>query len=290
MLHTIQNDHLTVRAQTTGAELYSICLDGTEYLWQGDAAYWSDRSPTIFPYVARLTDEKYTYRGKTYSMPIHGFAPKAEFTLDSQTDTSMTFLLKSSEETLQQYPFQFRFYVTYAISGTTLTIRFRVENDDEKAMHFGLGTHPGINIPLEQGLSFTDYRLRFDPPCQPMRIGFTPDCFPNGNDKPYALQNGCELPLHHDLFDDDAIALREMSHTVTLESPKGTHGVTVHSPDQPIFGLWHMPKTDAPYVCLEAWSSLPSRKGMIEDLETQPDLIKLDAGKTYETAITLTLR
>ena len=50
MIHTIQNQHLQVSASTAGAELRSIRgCGGTEYLWQGDPAYWGDRAPNIFP-------------------------------------------------------------------------------------------------------------------------------------------------------------------------------------------------------------------------------------------------
>ena len=57
-----------------GAELHSIqTLDGTEYLWQGDPAVWNGQAPNLFPYVARLTDQKYTFEGKEYSMKSHGF-------------------------------------------------------------------------------------------------------------------------------------------------------------------------------------------------------------------------
>ena len=60
MNHTIQNEFLTVTAAEKGAQLQSILgRDGTEYLWQGDAKYWSDRALNIFPYVARLTEGSY---------------------------------------------------------------------------------------------------------------------------------------------------------------------------------------------------------------------------------------
>ena len=45
--------------------------------------------------------------------------------------------------------------------------------------------------------------------------------------------------------------------------------------DFPIFGIWHKPKSEAPYVCLEPWSSLPARDGVIERLDMQKDLIAL---------------
>ena len=54
-----------------------------------------------------------------------------------------------------------------------------------------------------------------------------------------------------------------------------------------MLGFWHMPKTDAPYVCLEPWSSLPSRQDVVEDLETQPDLISLPAGEVWTTTWSL---
>ena len=44
--------------------------------------------------------------------------------------------------------------------------------------------------------------------------------------------------------------------------------ICVTYPNMTYLGIWHMPKTDAPYICIEPWSSLPSRKNVVEDLET----------------------
>ena len=57
-----------------------------------------------------------------------------------------------------------------------------------------------------------------------------------------------------------------------------------------LFGIWHMPHTDAPYVCIEPWSSLPSRKGVVEDLETQENLQALKAKGYYSGFFTLKLK
>ena len=123
-------------------------------------------------------------------------------------------------------------------------------------------------------------------PCQPRRVEFTPECFITGNADPFPLENG-KLPLRHDLFDQDAIVLKGVPGEVTLRSAKGERGVTLTAPDLKVLGFWHMPKTDAPYVCLEPWSSLPSRQDVVEDLETQPDLISLPAGETWSTTWSL---
>ena len=57
----------------------------------------------------------------------------------------------------------------------------------------------------------------------------------------------------------------------------------VDYPDFQFIGFWHMPHTDAPYICIEPWSSLPSRQDVVEEFSQQSDLISLDAGNVYET-------
>lgn len=289
MLYHIENGRLHVAVSTAGAELMSVrSSQGTEYLWQGDAAYWSDRAPNIFPYVARLTQGCYTYQGKTYHMPIHGFAPTAEFAVTEEKADSITFTLESMPAFYEMYPFRFRFSIRYHLEGTILHAELTVENQDDKTMHFGLGGHPGICVPLEEGLTFEDYFLEF-PEGDLRRVEFTPACFITGREDPFPL-TGNRLPLRHDMFDDDAIVLKGVAGHVTLRSEKGQRSVTLLAEDLPVYGFWHMPGTDAPYICLEPWSSLPSRQDVVEDLETQPDLISLAPGHIYRTTWSLDCR
>lgn len=286
MLYHIENDFLHISISDRGAELMNIrSADGTEYLWQGDPTYWSDRALNIFPYVARLTNGCYTYQGKTYHLPIHGFAPTAQFTVAEQLPGSITFTLESCPEYYEMYPFLFRFSIRYYLEGTALHAEMKVENLDEKVMYFGLGGHPGINVPLEDGLCFEDYFLEF-PDADLRRVEFTPACFITGKEDPFPLENS-RLPLRHNMFDDDAIVLKGVPGEVTLRSEKGQRSVTLTARDLPVYGFWHMPRTDAPYICLEPWSSLPSRQDVVEDLQTQEDLIRLEAGKTYVTTWSL---
>ena len=291
MLHTIGNQFLSVSVNEMGAELWSILgCDGTQYLWQGDPRYWKDRALTIFPYVARLTQGRYVMDGQEYEMPIHGFAPHSRFHLIHKSEDSMTFELRSSEETLCMYPRNFAFRVVYALSESTLSVRYEIENCDQKTMYFGLGGHPGFNVPLEQGLCFEDYVLRFERPCTPVRVGFSEDCFVNGQDVPFNLEDDRILPLSHKLFDDDAIVISCAARKVTLESPCGKRAITVSYPDMPYLGIWHWPHTDAPYVCIEPWRSLPSKKDKIAVFEQQKDLVALEAGKTYINTWTIACR
>ena len=67
----------------------------------------------------------------------------------------------------------------------------------------------------------------------------------------------------------------------------GTHSVTVAFPDMPYLGIWHWPKTDAPYVCIEPWVSLPAKHGEVTVFEKQSDLISLEPGDVYANRWTI---
>lgn len=100
--------------------------------------------------------------------------------------------------------------------------------------------------------------------------------------------DGQKIHLRHTLFDDDAIVMENMAKAVTLSAEKGSRYVKVEYPQMDYLGIWHAPGTEAPYICIEPWSSLPSRKGIIEDLETQENLIRLEKGQVYTNRWSIT--
>lgn len=290
MIHTIQNDYLTVSVAEYGAELRSVRdAQGTEYLWQGDPKYWGDRSPMLFPFIGRLTNNRYKYMGKTYPMGIHGFAAASNFSVAEQGSDRIVLELADSPATREQYPFAFALRITYALQDKTLQVTYHVENRDSKTMPFGIGGHPGFNVPLAVGEGFEDYELEFACPCQPDRVGFSPAVYLNGQDAAYPLREGRFIDLKHSLFDEDAVILKNMAREVTLRSKVSGKGVTVSYSDMPYLGIWHWPQTDAPYVCIEPWSSLPSRQDVVEEFSCKSDLIQLAPGELYETTWSISL-
>lgn len=283
MIYTIFNEHLTVKINEKGAELWSIQdNDGAEYLWHGNEKYWADRAPNLFPYIARLTEGKYTFQGNEYKMDIHGFAKDMIFEAEQISDSHIVFSIAHTEETYKQYPFKFFFSIIYKLEGCKLSTIYYVRNDDDKTMYFGVGGHPGFNVPFEDNTDFNDYYLKFDCVENAKHIIFTEDCFVTDELREFALESGVHLPLTHDMFNNDAIVLTDIASSVTLKSDKSSKEIRVTYPDMPYLGLWHWPKTEAPYICIEPWSSLPSRKDVIEDLEIQPSLISLKSKCEYE--------
>lgn len=288
MVYTIKNDFLTASVSSLGAELTSIKTnDGCEYLWQADPAYWAGQAPIMFPTCGRLFEGKYTYLGKEYSLPNHGIARSSEFSLNCLSSSSLSLELKSSEVTKEKYPFDFTFIVTFSLSGNALKVEYLVRNDDTRELIFALGGHPAFNVPIESGARFEDYYVEFPHTSDALRVDFSPACFCTHNDKLFTQGGTRRINLTHDLFDNDAIFLYNVPKEISLKSDKTKRAVTLYFKDMKYVGLWHMPKTDAPYICIEPWSSIPATDGFIDDLLTKKEMIHLPSGYTHKKSYTI---
>ena len=277
MEYVLQNGSITAKVESYGAELRSVVKDGCEYLWQGDPAYWAGQAPILFPICGRLVEGKYTFEGKTYEMTLHGFAKRTEFAVASHTDTEIVFTLSETEATLAEYPFPFTLTVTYTLVGDEIRSSLTVKNTGDGILPFTLGAHPGFRVPLDGG-DFSDWSIRFPGGASPDQLIFSETCFNTGKKRAFPLFGGDTLPLRHSLFDNDAIFLSRVPERVRLESEKSSRFVEMTYPDFPYLGLWHKPKSDAPYVCIEPWCGLPTFDGEIEDFATKCDMFRILPG------------
>lgn len=282
MIYTLRNSEMEVQVSSKGGELVSLRdADKTEYIWIGDATYWKRHAPQLFPCIGRLTNNQYRMDGALHEMGQHGFLRDYELTKVEESETSLHLQLQSDASTRQLYDRVWIVDIFYSLCGKTLSVKFQVRNCDTRTMRFGYGIHPGFNVPLNPALRFEDYRLDFPEASIPKQMELTERYTISGGMHDYALEEGRYLPLQHSLFDHDAIILKDMPHTVTLGSQKDEKKVTVAFPDMPYLGIWHAPETDAPFVCIEPWSSLPSTDGVIDEFETKPDFITVEPEYTY---------
>ena len=292
MNYTISNDQIEVTVSDVGAELMSIksLKDGTEFLWQGDPAFWAGRAYNLFPICGRLAEGKYTFRGETYEMNLHGFVRKSTLDATVLARDKIDFGLRSDERTKAMYPFDFEYHICYSLVGSTVKMEISVINHTDSTMPFALGGHPGFNVPLAGAGTFEDWRLEFCPECEPVHVVFSDACLTTEERKPFPLEDGKILRLRHDLFDHDAVVLAGTSHRVSLKSDLSPHSVTVEVPDaMKYLGIWHAPKKEAPYVCIEPWTSLPAYDGRVDDLETKDDMFELSPLASYELIWTITV-
>ncbi len=295
MTHILENKQLRVEIDEHGAQVMSIYekTSNTEYLWQGDATYWAGRATLLFPICGRLIEGRYTYKGKSYDMLLHGFIRNVDLTVSAKNITSeepsISLTYSDNELTRAQYPFAFRYTVTYTLRGNTLDHKFLVENTGDEVLPFGIGGHPGFNIPLEAGTTFTDYYIEFSDICPARKLILTETCFMTDETEPFPLENGKIYRLHHDMFDNDAIFLRDMATSVTLKSDKTTKAVTVSYTNMPYLGLWHKPKTEAPYMCIEPWNGLPADDGIVDDMATKKYMNRIRPGESAEFGMSITI-
>ncbi len=274
MIHTIKNEFLSVGCDSLGAELSSIKSLKTnfEYLWQGDAAYWTSRAYNLFPIIGRMFKQTYFLNGKEYKMELHGIVRKSQLELVEKTETSMTFVYRSNEESFKIYPFHFNFFVTYTLEKNKLTHSFKVENLCKDVMYFGIGGHPGFNIPFDGGV-FEDYYLQFQSEGY-KRVIFSPDglVLPERNVMP--LKGGV-LNLEHYLFDNDAVIFEDYDGKVAFKKRGSNREIVVNYSDFKYVGFWQINKPDAPYVCVEPWSMLPANNGEYDHFESKEDIFTL---------------
>lgn len=282
--YTLKNQDITIQIASLGAELTSL-LDnetGTEYMWCADPAYWKRSSPVLFPVVGAYRNNESRYRGKTYSLPQHGFARDLEFTLLSQTGDSIWFVLEDTEETRAKYPFAFRLEIGYTLAGRSVQVSWRVSNPAREPMYFSIGGHPAFRCPLKEGEAQTDYSLAFDVPgpleSRLLGKGGVSDRF-----RTYPLSEG-RMRITGDLFDGDALIIENhQARKVSLVNPAGEVYLTVDF-DAPLFGIWSPPRKQAPFVCIEPWYGRADHEAFEGELDQREWGNELASGKVFEAS------
>lgn len=287
MVHHLQNTQCRVTVQEAGAELTSFrdLATDLEYIWTADPAVWPRHAPVLFPIVGKLPEGKYRYKGKTYALPQHGFARDEKFDLVDQKPNALTFALTSSEKTLAGYPFSFRLEIAYTLTGNSLETAYQVRNTGPDEMYFSIGAHPGFNCPLLPGEHFEDYYLDFEKPETVSRY-LLDEGLQNGRKQPvlFGLQR---LPLRYELFEQDAIVLKDLaSQKISLRTPLHGHGLDFEFRDFPYFGIWTK-EAGAPFICLEPWHGIASRVGDSGELQEKEGIIRLAAGESFACSYTI---
>jgi len=275
----LENSKIKVSLHPVGAELQSFYRKdlGLEYIWNGDVTFWPRHSPLLFPIVGGLIDDTFSYKGKNYILAKHGFARDMEFELENQSPQSVSFILKSSDETLKSYPFHFLLRVSYTLDENRITVKYEVENTSDETMYFSIGAHPAFNVPLTKGTVYADYFLEFENEENSLRHTLDGNII-NGT-VPY-LQSQQKLPLKEELFYEDAIIFKDLKSTsIAIKSDKSSHGLTYNFAGLPYMGIWAA--KDAPFVCIEPWCGIPDSENHNQKIEEKEGIIALEKGRKW---------
>lgn len=292
---TISRGGLRASIDSMGAQLTSLNLDGREYLWQADPAYWGKHAPVLFPIVGNLRDNAAESAAGPCRMERHGLARIAEHELVgvSEDGSAVTYEFCSSEVTRAAYPYDFTLNMTYALTGpASLTQTFSVTNTGSVDLPFSVGGHPAFNIPApggaEAGETFEDYEFRFArawtaacPKIVAGGLADPTDTFPT-------VEDSDVLPLSRSLFDYDTMIWDHVpGNAVSLVGTRSGHGVRVDFPGFDFLGVWSAP--GAPFVALEPWTGHATYTNEDDVLEHKENITLLAPGATDERSFTITL-
>jgi len=269
----LSNGILTAEISTYGAEILSVKKGDTENIWNGDPEFWNGHAPILFPICGRLKDGKYIFDGKEYEMGMHGFARTSEFLVESATDTSATFLLTASDETLSMYPFLFEFRAKYTLDENKLCVEYITKNTDTKKMYYSVGSHEAYACP--EGIE--EYSLLFDG-CQDLTNSLlTGPLINHTYDKDFGITD--ELPLKYRQFDIDTLVFEKLkSKKVTLKNRNTKREITVLFDDADILCVWTVDK--AGYLCIEPWNGAPDTVDCDYDIRKKLYIIELEPSAT----------
>jgi galactose mutarotase-like enzyme len=275
-MYYLENEYLKIAVASLGAELQSVrCVKtDTEYLWNGDPKFWTGRAPVLFPIVGAVKDGEYRLNGKTYKMPQHGFARKAEFAVTTQTDSYIAFETESTEETLACYPYAFSLKIIYELNGNTLSTKYIVTNKDNGDMYFSIGAHPAFVCPFDGNY------LEFNEKETSGVHTILPGGLVTLDTKPF-LYNESIIELKHELFETDALVFSNLkSDKLSLKSRKNDGFLTMTYSGFPYMGIWT--KVGAPYICLEPWYGVADPPEFSGELSDKPGIMKLDGNGVFE--------
>ncbi|WP_125703474.1 aldose 1-epimerase family protein [Lacticaseibacillus daqingensis] len=289
---TLHNDFLTVTVAEHGAEITSIQDNHTqtEYIWQADPAVWKRHAPVLFPIVGALKDDTYTYNGKRYHMTQHGFARDRDFTVAIATATVATLVLTDDESSRAIFPFAFRFEVIVALENNSVKVTYHVTNpDEEEALLFSVGGHPGFNIPLTADTTFTDYYMAFSPRKSRVQIPLKAGAGIDYKNRTLAATD-TNLQLSHDYFKNDAVIFElNGKSTFAIRSDKTKRGVELSVADAPFVGVWSPYPTTGEFVCIEPWWGIADTIDATGRLEDKLGINTLAPGEDFAHSYTITI-
>jgi galactose mutarotase-like enzyme len=277
MIVTISNGILTATINTLGAELISLVKNNKNYIWQVDEMYWNKTSPILFPLVGRLKNDSYTFNGKTYQLPRHGFARNMEFTFDKKSDSQVIFELNETEETRLIYPFSFKLLMAYTLMENELVIEYFVRNQSDEVLPFSIGAHPAFNI----SENFENYSLQFNAADTFETHHLENESF-NGKTTLVDTKNNA-IALNFTLFEKDALVFKQLNSNEVILKNKDKAILKVNYDHFPYLGIWT--KQNAPFLCIEPWCGLADSNNHNGDLEEKEGMNHLPAGEDFLRAI-----
>lgn len=286
----LANDQLILHIQEKGAEMCSLVKrdNNQEYVWKGDPQYWKRHAPVLFPIVGSVWNGEYRIDERTYHLSQHGFARDNDFEVIETTPQKAVFQLKSSEDTLKVYPYEFSLKITYELKDNTLRITWRVDNPSDETVYFQIGAHPAFNYPDFNVFDAVRGFLKADKDELVYKLLGEKGCL--HPEKSYTLHSEDGLfAIRHYLFDNDALVIENnQTKSISLLTKEKKPYLTVRF-DAPVVGLWSPAGKKAPFMCIEPWYGRCDAENYTGDFRQKEWMNSLEPHQTFEHSYTITI-
>ena len=274
-----------------GAELVSFKINGEEKVHQGENCtdengriYWKRHWPVLFPTVGKCKKNQTIINGRTYEMQQHGFARDMEFEPLTKLDNFHSYVFKSDKKLIDKYPYEFSLTVTYRTDENKLTTIYKVINEGDTDMPFGIGGHPAFKIDREQ-LDKGNYYLEFEEEEDKIHFLYLVDGLIGTEYAKNIIQNQKIIPLDIHSFDNDAIIMKGLkSNKVSLKN-NGKTILTMDFTGFPYLAVWTKPK--APFICIEPWMTTADNVNGSGVFRQKTDILLLPPKQEYECKYTV---
>ncbi|WP_274706745.1 aldose 1-epimerase family protein [Allorhizobium sonneratiae] len=281
----IQNDHMTLEISAMGAEMQSLTLaNGQSLLWNGDPAWWTGRSPILFPIVGKAPDDHITIDGRSYPMAQHGFARRRIFTCLENKRDACRHELRADAETRAVYPYDFSLIVEHRLVENSLTVKATVRNLGDRPMPYGIGFHPAFRLPLPGGEG-KDHTITLDTGAEPALYRLESGLLGTAP-RPSPFRKGA-LTIDPTLFEEDAMIFPDGAGQSLTYAADGAPSLSFRFENLPNLALWQKP--GAPFLCIEPWHGMAAQQGKGADIVARPYTSELPAGAATDYAFSLTI-
>ncbi len=288
-LTTITDGKLTASIDSLGAQLMNLGLDGHEYLWQGDPAFWNRRSPVLFPIVGVLRDGHAMSAAGEVKLSRHGLARDYVHEIVEQDESHVVYQLDATDETRAKYPYNFRLNMGYAVKDGVLSQSYTVTNTGEVELPFTFGAHPAFNVPVPGcDEEFGDYELRFAEAWTAKVPTVDVDGLHDFGEMRTLFEDADTWQLSHEKIDELlTIVFKDVPEDkVTLVSKNSGHGVELAFPGFDYLGVWTA-SAAAPFIAIEPWHGVAACYDESDVFEEKRDTIKLAPGEKCTYAFTM---
>ena len=276
-----------------GAELISYKVNGEEKIHQGESCtdangkiYWKRQYPVLFPTVGKCKKNQTIMNGKNYEVQYDGFAKDMEFEPISRLNNFHSYLLKSEKKLLDKYPYEFSLLVTYRTYQNKLTTIYKVVNEGNWAMPFGIGAKPAFKIDLED-LEKGNYYLEFEEEEEKIHFLYLVDGLVGTEYAKNIMDSKKTIPLNIDTFSNDAIIMKGLkSKKISLKKKDRSSPIlSLYYEGFPYLAIWSKPK--APFICICPWMTIPDNSNGTGVFRQKTDILLLEPNTEFECKYTV---